>query len=692
MAEHPELAEAIRAALNPADYRVVHRMNLEEAEPLLAHGLVQACVVDMDCTNVQGVWLIEKLQRRLTQVPLLVFTSEKSWEWEEEAYLKGVRHVLNKPVRARMLNAVLARLWTEPAILTAPTKSAGKTSGNMTSLESISNPDDTNFITRPSAYKTWEVLRDFSAILTHSLNSEAMLKQFLLMLREIMGINRAAIFLRQPASGFAGNPDDARRLRSVCAVGLPQGLLDHLELSLEVGIGGQLVRSGRILRRNSDESRTDIETQKEFELLGAQVAVPVLDRENLVGVAVFDGRITGEPLANNELELIFHLLEQLGLAIKNIWLHDQVAANNEMMADVLRELSSACVVVSRDLAILHANKAARRLFGRLGPRAGDLEFTDLPQMLGGKIYQVLKTGTAVEPFKFEPAESTRRQVFNINVVPFQRQNSALPSAALLVVEDLTQTEQLQKLELEASNLRLVKTMADRLAHEVGNALVPLSTHQQLLSDRYKDPEFRASLDVALADGVKRISRLINQMRFLARDGIVASEAFPLGPLIEEAYEEAQKYQPVKSARLKYEDSGKPIIVTGDRAALKHALAEIILNALQSNPGDPQIGVRLLEVALANGNGHVTESGLNIEIKDNGTGFTPELAQKVPAPFFTTRNVGLGLGLTVCRRIIETHHGKLEILPTKAGQNGVVRISLPQESNGTGTPLAEKVAH
>lgn len=692
LAEHPELAEAIRAALNPADYRVVHRMNLEEAEPLLAHGLVQACVVDMDCTNVQGVWLIEKLQRRLTQVPLLVFTSEKSWEWEEEAYLKGVRHVLNKPVRARMLNAVLARLWTEPAILTAPTKSTGKTSGNMSSLESISNPDDTNFINRPSAYKTWEVLRDFSAILTHSLNSEAMLKQFLLMLREIMGINRAAIFLRQPASGFAGNPDDARRLRSVCAVGLPQGLLDHLELSLEVGIGGQLVRSGRILRRNSDESRTDIETQKEFELLGAQVAVPVLDRENLVGVAVFDGRITGEPLANNELELIFHLLEQLGLAIKNIWLHDQVAANNEMMADVLRELSSACVVVSRDLAILHANKAARRLFGRLGPRAGDLEFTDLPQMLGGKIYQVLKTGTAVEPFKFEPAESTRRQVFNINVVPFQRQNSALPSAALLVVEDLTQTEQLQKLELEASNLRLVKTMADRLAHEVGNALVPLSTHQQLLSDRYKDPEFRASLDVALADGVKRISRLINQMRFLARDGIVASEAFPLGPLIEEAYEEAQKYQPVKSARLKYEDSGKPIIVTGDRAALKHALAEIILNALQSNPGDPQIGVRLLEVALANGNGHVTESGLNIEIKDNGTGFTPELAQKVPAPFFTTRNVGLGLGLTVCRRIIETHHGKLEILPTKAGQNGVVRISLPQESNGTGTPLAEKVAH
>ena len=50
--------------------------------------------------------------------------------------------------------------------------------------------------------------------------------------------------------------------------------------------------------------------------------------------------------------MIFHLLEHLGLAVKNIWLHDQLAGNNEMMAAILRELSGACVVVSRDLAVL----------------------------------------------------------------------------------------------------------------------------------------------------------------------------------------------------------------------------------------------------------------------------------------------------------------------------------------------------
>jgi signal transduction histidine kinase len=523
-----------------------------------------------------------------------------------------------------------------------------------------------------ATYQSLGALRGFSAILTHSLDADAMLKQFLLLLRELIGINRAAIFLRQPAHWLGEHLtlEEGRRMRAACAVGLSPGLLQHFELSSETGIGGQVSRLGRILRRCSEEARHNVETQKEFELLGAQVAVPILDRETVLGVAVFDGHITGEALVNPELELIFNLLEQLGLAVKNIWLHDQLAGNHEMMAGILRELSSACVVVSRDLAVLHANKTARRFFPVTNRRTGELEFSDLPQLIGTKVYQVLKTGTAVPPFRFEP-ENSPGTVYNVSIVPFQRGDSPQPASALLMVEDLTQSEQLRRLEIEAANLRLVRTMADRLAHEVGNAMVPLSTHQQLLADKYKDQEFRASLDAALADGVKRVTRLINQMRFLARDSLITQEAFPLTPLIEEAYEEARKHQPAKAAQLKCDNGGKLLIVNGDRAALKHALAEVILNALQANPSDPRIGVRLR--ADANGNG---AQALEIEVQDNGTGFTPEAAQKAPAPFFTTRHVGLGLGLTVSRKIIETHHGKLEIVPPKSGQSGIVRISLP----------------
>jgi signal transduction histidine kinase/ActR/RegA family two-component response regulator len=663
LSNHPDFAEAIRASLDSAQYRVVHRLTVDEAEPLLAHGLVAACVLDADLLDVEIVWVVDRLRRYDAKSPVIVYTSASESAWEEEAFLHGVTHVLTKPVRARLLNSLLERPGNSPVKVLVPATPSPQ--------NSFSRAPESGRSVNPSP--TLDVLRDFSSILTYSLNGEAMLKQFLSFLREILGVNRAAIFLNQSCAPLAEtiSPEDSRRLRAASAIGLSSSLLEHFELSFDSGIGGQVVRLGRILRRDSDEARADAGAQKEFEVLGAQVAVPVADRNGIVGVAVFDGRVTGEPLANAELELIFHLLEQVGLALRNIWLHNQIAGNNEMMTDVLRELSSACIVVGSDLKVLHANKSAKRHFGQKNKRTGELEFSDLPQILGAKIYQVLKTGAAMGPFRYEP-ENSSGTVYNINVVPFQRGNSTVPVSALLTAEDLTQTEQLRKLEVEAENLRVIKSMADRMAHEIGNTMVPLSTHQQLLAEKYGDKEFRESLDHALADGVKRVTRLVSQMRFLAREGHIEQQTFPVGKLIEDAYQEARKYQPGDAAKLQYENSGSSVNITGDRAALKHALSEIMLNALQANPKSPTVDVRLF---TEDGNGH---HDLRIEVQDNGSGFTAEAAKRVPSAFFTTRNVGLGLGLTVSRKIIETHHGKLEIVPPQSGQHGVVRVSLPLE--------------
>jgi len=478
--------------------------------------------------------------------------------------------------------------------------------------------------------------------------------------------------LRYSAGSFGIANPDSRQLRPAATIGLVPVAVNTFELSLDSGIGGFLNSTGRVLRRDSDEAN-DPEIQKEFQLSGAQLAVPILDRQNIVGVAVFDERVTGEPLLNHELELIFHLLEEVGLALKNIWLHDQVVTNHQMMTDVLRELTSACVVIDRDLKILHANKAARNMFNRPGRRGAEIEFADLPAALGSKVYQVLTTGTAIAPFKFHPSEEAQ-SIYNVSVTPFQQQDGVAKSV-LLTVEDRSKEEQLKHLEVETANLRLVKTMADRLAHEIGNALVPLSTYQQLLADKYKDPDFRAGLETAMADSVKRISRLTSQMRFLARDTLVSREALPLAQLLEDAFHEAQKYQPLKSANLKMDKREQPIVLAGDRAALKHAVAEVMLNALQANPSNAKV-----EVRTHLDSGERGSHWVHIDIMDNGPGFSAEALKKVPEPFFTTRNVGLGLGLAVSRKIIETHRGKLEVIDGRKDHPGTVRISLPLDAN------------
>ena len=121
LAPHPELAEAIRASLNSQQYHIIHRSGLEEAEPFLGPGLIDACILDVELIQVQALWLIEKLRARAPKCPLLVYTGSKTADWEEDAYLQGVVHVLNKPVRPRMLNALLERLWSSSTVASPST-------------------------------------------------------------------------------------------------------------------------------------------------------------------------------------------------------------------------------------------------------------------------------------------------------------------------------------------------------------------------------------------------------------------------------------------------------------------------------------------------------------------------------------------------------------------------------------------
>jgi signal transduction histidine kinase len=161
------------------------------------------------------------------------------------------------------------------------------------------------------------------------------------------------------------------------------------------------------------------------------------------------------------------------------------------------------------------------------------------------------------------------------------------------------------------------------------------------------------------------------MRFLARDHVGKLESVPVNQLVEEAFREARAYHPSATVLLQYEASGEPVSVSCDRQGLQHAFAEIILNALQANSSPCQVHVRARTDTDSNGS-----RWARIEVQDSGAGFSPEAAGKASEPFFTTRKVGLGLGLAVTSKIIQSHSGKLEIPPPRSGFPGLVRVSLP----------------
>jgi signal transduction histidine kinase len=245
-------------------------------------------------------------------------------------------------------------------------------------------------------------------------------------------------------------------------------------------------------------------------------------------------------------------------------------------------------------------------------------------------------------------------------------------------------EAIHRLEIETANLRLVRVIAIRLLHEIGNAMVPISTHQQLLAERYQDPEFRNSFDAALSDGVRRVTRLISQMRHLAQETETEFGSVSLREIVEEAFDSAVKNHGSHSANLHFDDDSGPTFVRGDMAGLTLAFSEIMLNALQANPSHPEVSVRCAVVPDQSSLSEVV-----VDFLDTGSGFSADTSEKATLPFFSTRSVGSGLGLSVAKKLIGEHHGSLEIRLPEHGELGGVRLRLPrsQPQYGSPAPLA-----
>ncbi len=164
------------------------RPNCREEELRLTGASIDACVLDADLTTVEPIRDIERLRRLLPQCPLILYASDSHRSWEEEAYLLGVSHILSKPVRGRLLNSVLDRLF---AVTATPEEQAALAPRRPRPEEQAGG--------RGAAGWPRRMLRDCCAILPRSfataLDAESLLREFLLVLREILG--------RQPGGDFS---------------------------------------------------------------------------------------------------------------------------------------------------------------------------------------------------------------------------------------------------------------------------------------------------------------------------------------------------------------------------------------------------------------------------------------------------------------------------------------------------------
>lgn len=627
-------------------------------------GIFDAAVIVPASADAAAAASVGQLRARHPALRIIVYVATNASE-ESVLYLAGADLVLRPPLTRDAVEAILGRLQAAP-------EQPPQTFAPAYAPPHHAAPGGLDW-RQPAP--TLGVLRELSRVLGCSIDDREFPQTFVVKLREILGVNRAVLFAENPEfQPWRGLTGTSSRLSCIASIGIPKAIIECFELSKSHGIGGHVARTGQILRHPHEAPPThrsdDPRMLRELEILGGRIAVPVQDRERCIGVIVLGGKLAGDPFSASELETVYHLMEELGLALRNSWLHNQVATSHRLFSDMLAGMTSGTLVVGADLSLLHANRACVEYLGAPGAGGSLASFNDLPDGLRDPLHAVIERGEKTEPFLME-LPSRQGGVFRCTVVPFPNENR-LPQPAMAIIEDFTQIEAAKRAEIEAANLKLTALMARRFAHEIRNSLVPLTTHQQLFDSEYGTDDFRQSLKHALEVETGRIQRFTEQMLYLSHTQPHPSEIVPFEPLLRESFNAARTLVSPEGVLEIVSATDDPLVKT-HRPSLFHALKEIFLNALQSGGSKPSVIVRIGTAEGAPG-----EHWLTVAVRDSGRGFNEETAARALDPFFTKRNTGVGLGLTVARKIVTDHGGTLEVRMRDGLEDPDVVLRFPQD--------------
>jgi signal transduction histidine kinase len=199
-------------------------------------------------------------------------------------------------------------------------------------------------------------------------------------------------------------------------------------------------------------------------------------------------------------------------------------------------------------------------------------------------------------------------------------------------------------------------VAAAIAHEVRQPLTAMITRSYAGLRALDRPlpdidKVKAGL-MKIADDGHRAAAVIESIRATFRRGGHATDVIAVDHLIEETVALLQDDLVRNRVLLKVDGSSLPLQVTGDRIQLQQVLLNLMTNAIEAMAGVD--GPRILAVSSATGD----ESGVAISIADTGPGIGADDVDRVFNPLFTTKAGGMGMGLSICRSIVEAHAGKL----------------------------------
>lgn len=419
--------------------------------------------------------------------------------------------------------------------------------------------------------------------------------------------------------------------------------------------------------------------------LRSGLGVPVMAGRDVVGVLVFLDAMAWE---DNQAasEVVIGVASLLGAPLARLrtedalrrakWsLEKEVEARTRALREseaaqraIVETAPDAIVTFDARGAITSFNPAAERLFGW---RATDVIGADVLALTSDE--QRARIARRLERYR---SEGEAALVGREHEIVARRADGALFPARVAIGEarvggervltailrDLSEHKRLQREVVRSQRLAALGEMAAAMAHEVKNPLAAMSGALQILRKRTLDASSAQVIEDVLAQ-ISRLDATVRKLGMLARPWSAKRGTHSLKALVERVSRSAARDVALAEVTIEIEVSAE-LRVYADAALLEQVIWNLALNAAQAM-GSGTIVIGAVEL----------EQRVLVSVRDNGPGIAPEVLGNLFKPFFTTKTDGSGLGLPICRSIVEAHEGTIEI-ESELGRGTTVTFELP----------------
>jgi len=463
--------------------------------------------------------------------------------------------------------------------------------------------------------------------------------------------------------------------------------------------------SWRCIRSAKPLVQQPLQNSKILHADGLQVSIiiPLKFKGKAIGTMALHHQ-TSRPFFKEELDLLSHIGDQIGVAIENARLYNRLQESEKKYKALFETSGDALFVLDPEGNFHIINHRVEQISGYSREELLGKHFSMLvsPQDFDF-ISGIFNSG--YENFSRMSVEikiidkTGEEHIIELLEGASPVQTYGMTTGYLITARDLTEKKKTEEKLLQTAKLQSLGEMAAGIAHDFNNILMVILGHTELM--------LREAADETLIKRLKTIERAaragsetIIKIGDFTRETPKESELAPvdLHQLIRSALDfTAARWKNVyrkggHSFRLKLNLNEIPVLA-GNAPELREAFVNIILNSLDAMPhgGDLSIESQFLETLTAYQNHHnIHPAGfVRIKISDTGIGMDEQTCKKIFDPFFSTKGVkGLGLGLSIAYGIIKRHHGDMKVVSRK-GFGTTFIIYLPVKGAVSETPERAK---